>query len=232
MVTPLPAIPNQVHRPVCGQCLRAQRTCICQWITPTAHQVEVVVLQHPLEVHQAKGTGRLLHLCLPRSLLLVGETFIEATLQACIHGPLQPSAAAPAPLHTLLLYPESESGPQRSTAAAAVSAATMEALQHTVPSCLRLIVLDATWRKSRKMLYTNPLLQALPRLALQGLPPSQYSIRKAHQADQRSTLEATCAALAQLEGSAERYAPLLRAFEGFVAQQARYRSAAQSSAAP
>lgn len=229
MVTPLPAIPNQVHRPVCGQCLRAQRTCICQWITPTAHQVEVVVLQHPLEVHQAKGTGRLLHLSLPRSLLLVGETFIEATLQACIHGPLQPSAAAPAPLHTLLLYPESESGPQRSTSAAT---ATMEALQHEAPSRLRLIVLDATWRKSRKMLYANPLLQALPRLALQGLPPSQYSIRKAHQADQRSTLEATCAALAQLEGTTERYAPLLRAFEGFVAQQARYRSAAQSSAVP
>lgn len=213
MVTPLPTIPNQVHRPVCGQCLRPQRTCICQWITPTAHQVEVVVLQHPLEVHQAKGTGRLLHLSLPHSLLLVGETFIEATLQACIHGPLH--------------HAESESGPQRS-----VAADDAAALQHEAPSRLRLIVLDATWRKSRKMLYANPLLQALPRLALQGLPPSQYSIRKAHQVDQRSTLEATCAALAQLEGSAERYAPLLRAFEGFVAQQARYRSAAQSSAVP
>ena len=34
------------------------------------------------------------------------------------------------------------------------------------PSRLRLIVLDGTWRKSRKMLYRNPLLQQLPRLSL------------------------------------------------------------------
>ncbi len=210
------------HRPVCSHCLRAQRTCICQWVTPTAHEVEVVVLQHPLEVHQAKGTGRLLHLSLAHSVLVVGEAFDNATLHACIHGPLQPSAATLAPLHTLLLYPESESGPQYTTTATSTTA-----LQHADLSRLRLIVLDATWRKSRKMLYVNPLLQALPRLALHDLPPSQYSIRKAHQPDQRSTLEASCAALAQLEGNTERYAPLLQAFRGFVAQQAGYRAAAR-----
>lgn len=219
------------QRPVCSQCLRPQTTCICQWITPTAHQVEVVVLQHPLEVHQAKGTGRLLHLSLPHSVLVVGEAFDDATLHACIHGPLQPSAAVLAPLHTLLLYPESESGPQRSTAAVAATSASMQALQHAAPSRLRLIVLDATWRKSRKMIYANPLLQALPRLALQGLAPSQYSIRKSHQADQRSTLEASCAALAQLEGDTHRYVPLLQAFKGFVAQQALYRGGAHERAA-
>jgi DTW domain-containing protein YfiP len=83
-----------------------------------------------------------------------------------------------------------------------------------------LVVLDGTWRKSRKMLYLNPLLQALPRLALCDLPPSHYLIRKAHRPDQRSTLEATCAALAQLEGDTGQFAPLMDAFDGFVAQQA------------
>ncbi len=181
------------------------------------HRVEVVVLQHPLEVHQAKGTGRLLHLSLRHSALVVGETFDEATLHACINGPLNKlsheASADLAPLHTFLLYPQLESGPPSPCA---------DVIQHTDPSRVRLIVLDATWRKSRKMLHCNPLLQALPRLALQGLPPSQYRIRKAHQADQRSTLEATCAALAQLEGSPQAYAPLLQAFEGFVAQQAGF----------
>lgn len=210
------------HRPVCSHCLRAQRTCICQWVTPTAHEVEVVVLQHPLEVHQAKGTGRLLHLSLAHSVLVVGEAFDNATLHACIHGPLHGSAAMLPRLHTLLLYPDADSGLQHTTTATRTTA-----LQHADPSRLRLIVLDATWRKSRKMLYANPLLQALPRLALHGLPPSQYSIRKAHQLDQRSTLEATCAALAQLEGSTQQYAPLLQAFKGFVAQQAGYRAGAR-----
>jgi DTW domain-containing protein YfiP len=84
-------------------------------------------------------------------------------------------------------------------------------------------VLDGTWRKSRKMLYQNPLLQQLPRLALRDMPASRYLIRKAHRSDQLSTLEATCTALMQLEGGVERFQPLLAAFHGFVAQQLGYR---------
>jgi DTW domain-containing protein YfiP len=91
------------------------------------------------------------------------------------------------------------------------------------PAQLRLIVLDGTWRKSRKLLYQNPLLQRLPRLALCDMPASHYLIRKAHRPDQRSTLEATCAALMQLEGRVAPFAPLLQAFDGFVAQQMGYR---------
>ncbi len=59
---------------------------------------------------------------------------------------------------------------------------------------LRLVVLDGTWRKSRKMLYLNPLLQALPRLPLVDLPALQYRIRKAQQAHQLSSFEASVAA--------------------------------------
>jgi DTW domain-containing protein YfiP len=88
------------------------------------------------------------------------------------------------------------------------------------PERLRLVVLDATWRKSRKMLYVNPELQRLPRLALHDVPPSAYRIRKAHAAHQLSTLEAAALALAQLEGDADAYRPLLQAFDGFVQQQA------------
>jgi DTW domain-containing protein len=79
-----------------------------------------------------------------------------------------------------------------------------------------LVVLDGTWRKSRKMLHRNPLLQGLPRLSLTDAPPSGYAIRKAHNPGQLSTLEATCAALVRLEKDAERFEPLLAAFNGFV----------------
>ena len=82
------------------------------------------------------------------------------------------------------------------------------------------MVLDATWRKSRKMLYLNPALQRLPRLALQDVPPSAYRIRKAHAPHQLSTLEAAAHALAQLEANPVYYQPLLSAFDGFVQQQA------------
>ena len=59
----------------------------------------------------------------------------------------------------------------------------------------------------------------MPRLALTDVPPPRYAIRKAHLPGQLSTLEATCAALAQLEGNAAHWQALLAAFDQFVAQR-------------
>jgi DTW domain-containing protein YfiP len=90
---------------------------------------------------------------------------------------------------------------------------------------IRLVVLDATWRKSRKMLYLNPMLAALPRLVLQAPAPSRYHVRKAQRPEQRSSLEATCAALAQLApAQAVEYEQLLEGFDGFVASLAVFSS--------
>ncbi|MEO8023756.1 tRNA-uridine aminocarboxypropyltransferase [Polaromonas sp.] len=199
----------------CGTCLRPRSSCICRWITPVAHEVEVLILQHPLELAQAKGSARLLHLSLMRSRMLTGEVFAADDLPAVPLG--SESAAAHAPRHNLLLYPDTPPG--STPLLPAPPALAPELLQ---PARLRLVVLDGTWRKSRKMLYLNPWLQHLPRLALQDMPGSNYLIRRAHKPDQLSTLEATCAALAQLEGDAERFRPLLDAFDGFVAQQMSY----------
>ena len=218
------AAPTQRLR--CAICLRAQNTCICQWITPTAHRVEVLVLQHPLEVGNAKGSARLLQLSLVNSRMVSGEVFAAPLLQALLSAPRPPQIGAQRPKHAILLYPDT---PQD----AALELPAPPVLSPTLlcdPSQLRLIVLDGTWRKSRKMLYLNPLLRRLPRLSLRDLPASNYLIRKAHRPDQLSTLEATCAALSQLEGSVAQFAPLLAAFDGFVAQQLGYRPAKADSA--
>ena len=195
-------------RPRCPICTRPQNACLCAWVRPLAHQVEVLILQHPLEVNNAKGSARLLHLSLPRSQLVSGEVFAEEDLRHLLTAPWAGQPAGSAPPRAVLLYPATEGDPS------GVLDPTW--LQH--PAQLRLVVLDGTWRKSRKMLHHNPLLQQLPRLALHKLPASLYRVRQAHRPDQRSTLEATCAALAQIENDAERYAPLLAAFEGLVAQ--------------
>jgi DTW domain-containing protein YfiP len=166
----------------------------------------VLILQHPLEVHHAKNSARLLHLSLPGSRIVVGETCDVAAL----------STVLAEPKYTVLLYP--------ATAHAGHEApAPLDTAQLQDPSKVRLLVLDATWRKSRKMLHLNPWLQALPRLSLVDLPSSNYLIRKAHQPGQLSTLEATCAALAQLLGSSTQFQALLQAFDGFVAQQLAWR---------
>jgi DTW domain-containing protein len=205
-----------IKRLVCSRCLRPQRTCICRWSTPIAHEVEVLILQHPLEAEHAKGTARLLHLSLPNSRLLVGEVFDEQALQTLLHAPFAPGSQRK---HAILLYPDTPDGAGMAQPATPVDVVRAE------PGILRLVVLDGTWRKSRKMLYANPLLQSLPRLALRDAPASQYLIRKAHGAHQLSTLEATCYALMQLERDRARYAPLLAAFNDFVAQQLSYREA-------
>lgn len=192
-------------RVMCERCLRAQRSCICSWIRPLTPAAQVLILQHPLEVTQAKGSGRLLHLSLAGSVLAHGEQFDEEVLRDLLFGRVEGEIVQP-----VLLYPHTPGEP----------ASALPDL--SAPERLRLVILDATWRKSRKMLHLNPLLQALPRLPLIDPPASQYRIRKAHRADQLSTLEAACHALAQLEGDDVKFLPLLQAFDGFVAQQSSY----------
>ena len=162
----------------------------------------MLILQHPLEAHHAKNSARLLHLSLPGSRMVVGEAFDAAALQALMSEPKT----------TVLLYPPTEFEGHADARAAG---------HYETPRSVEcaLVVLDATWRKSRKMLHLSPALQRLPRLALEEVPAGRYAIRKAHKPGQLSTLEATCAALAQLEGDAARWQPLLAAFDRFVAQQ-------------
>jgi DTW domain-containing protein YfiP len=191
-------------RPTCTTCLRAESACICHWITPIHSQASLLILQHPLEVGNAKNSARLLHLSVTDSAMAIGETFAPDELDTL----LQAGARTP-----VLLYPDTPGD------AGLPTPAPFPALP---APALRLVVLDATWRKSRKMLYLNPLLQQLPRLALTDVAPSGYRIRKAHAPHQLSSLEAAAQALAQLEGDAARYAPLRQAFDGFVEQQAAW----------
>ena len=207
---------SHTKRPTCRRCQRPLRTCICHWITPTAPAVEVLILQHPLESDNAKGSARLLHLSLARSRLITGEVFSEQELQTYLHAPCDDRQTVRR--HAILLYPD----PPEENALPMTAAPVLDQTWLREPARLCLVVLDGTWRKSRKMLYLNPLLQTLPRLPLRDTPPSRYLIRTAHRADQLSTLEATCYALMQLEKNNEKFQPLLNAFDGFVAQQSAY----------
>jgi DTW domain-containing protein YfiP len=193
--------PDSSRRASCAACLRAQSACICAFVRPVALPAALLVLQHPLEVANAKNSARLLHLCVQDSVLAVGEAFDPLELDTLLH------AGGRTPV---LLYPETPG-------------AASPALDSAIPpERLRIVVLDATWRKSRKMLHLNPPLAALPRLALSDMPASSYRIRKAHAPDQLSSLEAGAYALGQVTGDMASVAPLFDAFDGFVQQQAAF----------
>jgi DTW domain-containing protein len=185
------------RRARCVRCGLPARTCLCALITRVDNEIDVLVLQHPREACEAKGSVRLLGLALARCRVVVGEIFERVELLTLLGGDVSGNA---------LLYPH--------------DGLDTAALSNSV-QVRRLVVLDGTWRKSLRMLHANPLLQSLPRYSLTPTEPARYAaLRKAPSASQLSTLEATCAALAELESAPARYQPLLAAFEGFVVQAA------------
>lgn len=147
----------------------------------------------------------LLRLSLVRCELVVGERFAPAALATLLHRP---------GLASCLLYPDVPAAPAPPAPPAAPGRA------------LRLVVIDATWRKSLRLLLEHPALAALPRLALAAPAPTRYrTIRSARRPDQVSTLEATVQALTQLEGPGFDGAALLEAFGAFVEGVAARRAA-------
>lgn len=199
------------RRQSCETCLRPLKTCICKHVQHVENLVSVVILQHPQEVHEVKNSVRLLHLCLKNSQLEIGESFgDEFFLQ------LQTNK-----YYDLLLYPDTPD----EKSLGIIPPPEIDSWRLNIDSNInklsniRLWILDATWRKSRKMLYLNPALQAMPRLSLHNCPPSIYTIRKAHSENQLSSLEASCYALQQLEANSVDYSPVLNAFAAFVAEQ-------------
>ena len=192
----------------CARCALPLPACLCRFITPTTNHWPLLVLQHPLELRQAKGSARLLRLSLARCRLEVGEHFSEEALDDWL-------APASGEAQPLLLYPD-DPGSSNAPAAPGLAASTALAMGHPATP-RRLVLLDGTWRQARRLLQCNPQVAALPRWALPTPPPSRYAIRKAHRPQQRSTLEAACLALATLEGEAAVYVPLLAAFDAWVA---------------
>jgi len=189
------------RRPHCQRCALPLRTCVCALAVRVPNNVDVLVLQHPDEAGEAKGSARLMRLSLARCRVVVGEVFEPAALLALLDGDVSGSA---------LLYPSDTRG-----------GAEVPSSKGLATRPARLVVLDGTWRKSAGMLRANALLQSLPRWTLEPAAPARYrALRKARKPSQLSTLEATCAALAAIERAPARYAPLLDAFDRFVADAA------------
>jgi DTW domain-containing protein YfiP len=194
-------------RPVCPRCALPVPSCLCRWVTPTANRVPLLVLQHPQEVDQAKGSVRLLRLSLAQCHCAAVESIDAPSLAARLAAA---AGQGPRPLATtapVLLFPGGDPG-------GGPGADPWQSV--TGP----LVLLDGTWRQARRLLAASPVLQALPRWALPAPPPARYTIRRAQRPEQRSTLEAACLALGLLEDRRAHYQPLLAAFDAWVASVA------------
>jgi len=181
-------------RPRCERCQRPLDHCLCPLIPSLDSRTRVVLLQHPSESSHALNTARLAALGLVNAELRVGEVFDDLVEL------LQTPGYRPA-----LLFPGEH-------------AQVLTAYGEVDHRPLLLIVPDGTWRKARKLLYLNPLLEALPRVTLGAVAPSRYRLRKAPEPGALSTLEAVVEALNVLEQPA-RFDALLKPFEALIEGQ-------------
>ncbi|WP_349974632.1 DTW domain-containing protein [Pseudomonas sp. WHRI 8519] len=185
-----------MSRPRCERCQRPLDHCLCPLIPSLDSRTRVVLLQHPSETSHALNTARLAALGLVNAELRVGEVFED----------LSDLLSAPG-YRPVLLFPGEQ-------------AQVLAAYGDAEGRPLMLIVPDGTWRKARKLLYLNPLLEALPRVTLAQVSPSRYRLRKAPEPGAVSTIEAVVQALNVLEQPAC-FDALLRPFEALIEGQIR-----------
>lgn len=181
-------------RPRCERCLRPLDHCLCALIPRLPSRTRVLLLQHPSEAGHALNTARLASLGLVNAALKVGEVFDDL-----------PHWLATPDYRSVLLFPG-------------------EGAQVVRPSPpddrpLLLVVPDGTWRKTRKLMYLNPALAALPRVTLKDdAAPSRYRLRKAPGEGALSTIEAVTRALNVLDAPAC-FDELLRPFDALIEGQ-------------
>ena len=167
---------------MCYRCFWPKDLCWCGSIRPMATRTKIVLLIHPKEwKEQRTGTGRLTHLCLADSELIMGIGFdAHERVQGLINDPAN---------FPMLLYP----GPTARALPGGLQAEELGGRRLVV------FVLDGTWSCARKMLRLSPSLQRLPRLMFPPAAPSRFIIKQQPAEGCLCTLEATHELLLALE---------------------------------
>ncbi|WDE01050.1 tRNA-uridine aminocarboxypropyltransferase [Thalassomonas actiniarum] len=187
-----------MSRQYCCQCQRPEKACICHLMTDVDNVPHVVVLQHPSEVGQTKGTLPLLAGSLKSCTVLVGEDFSE-------HEGLNELLERYRD-NIYLLYPSED--------ALELGSGECPARQ-TAPGQRCIILLDGTWKKAYRMYMLSNVLHQIPHLCLPGDLTGRYQIRKTAKKNALSTLEACCYALGIMEQKPQKYRDLLEQFVKF-----------------
>ena len=142
--------------------------CICQWAPNITLPQPCALLFHPNELHKRSNTGRLLK--------------STTDIQSATWHRLKNTQLENAFSNYALLYPADE---LETNTDASIQ---YQAQPQTTQSTKGLLIIDATWQQSQKMLRQSPWLKNLPRVSL-GSIQSQYQLRRNQQDQGLSTLE-------------------------------------------
>ncbi len=187
-----------MSRILCPICQRPEKACICAFTTDITNDIHVVILQHPSEVSQTKGTIALLAKSLRSCQVLVGEDFSEdeSFMQALEQ------------YQAILLYPGEHAKILNDKGIAQLIDDTQgDKYSSSTDKTICLVVLDGTWKKAYRMYMLSTNLHKLPQVCLPDdlANCGQYHIRKVAKKNALSSLEASCYALALLEEGSETF---------------------------
>ncbi len=163
----------------CERCLLLVDYCLCELVgVPSASRPQVLIVRHQWEAFKSTGTARLAGLALSNSTILD----MAAEHPEPVRERLRSIEDA------WLLYP----GNSETTAS-----------QELTPPAT-LVVLDGTWRQTRKMLRRLPELARFPRFSLAPDPSgaARDRLREPPRPGARSTLESIAEALGRLDSPA------------------------------
>lgn len=172
------------HRNLCVRCMQPQFGCFCVHIRKFDPHIKFIILIHPIELKRRIATGRMAHLCLENSELLVGHDYTD---NARVNELIANTKYQPAVLYPgrMSLNLSSLSAPEK---------ASLFASQNTP----LLFVIDGTWATARKTMHLSKNLRKLPRLSFTPPSQSQFLVRKQPAAECLSTIEAIYQLIGQL----------------------------------
>lgn len=207
---------NQKHsyRNICEQCRQPEFSCYCQFIQKFDPKIKFVILMHPIERRRRIATGRMSHLSLHDSELIVGQSFADdRRLNIILKNP---------EYNCVVLYPGKQSIDISRSAPEMKQSLFVEGKKTVV------IVIDGTWATAKKMMNQSPNLNELRRICFVPPGPSRFRVRKQPRAECYSTIEAvhhTIELLAEVSGfdlvTAE-HKGLLNVFDKMVERQLKF----------
>ncbi len=140
---------------------------------------EIVLVYHPKEILKPSNTGHVIQRSLP-----------ECTKELIWHRYTltEQISHMSSDYETVLLYPSEDAIPLEQYCKN----------KGELQKPLRLVVIDATWQQSQKMILQSPALLALPKVKLVHLPKSQYELRRNQKPMGLCTLESVAEALSEM----------------------------------
>jgi DTW domain-containing protein len=159
----------------CHNCLQPDFSCYCHAVSKFDPNIDFIILIHPIEQRRRIATGRMSHLCLQNSQLIVGHDFSNnKQIREIVEDPKR---------HCVILYPGLQSKN--------ITPLSNEERKSLFPKdkVLTIFVIDGTWSTARSMVRSRHL-NTLQRICFSPERPSNFRVRKQPKPDCISTIEA------------------------------------------